>query len=176
MSPLSDAEHPSGHRPDEDSVRRAFDRALQHVQLAAAEGVAGARALLDMASLGVLGEPARSHRNLSELARALDQIEAALSGDAPSFREAALSMLSSAVDREIERWELRSRRDPEARTVLRAFLGMREVLWEVGVRKPESQAREAQRRARGDGRRAASDPSQSRPQRPARVQRIKIQG
>ena len=41
---------------------------------------------------------------------------------------------TTALDAEIARWETRSRRDPEARTVLRVFLGLREVLWELGVR------------------------------------------
>ena len=35
---------------------------------------------------------------------------------------------------EIERWEARSARDPDARAVLRAFLGLRELLWELGLR------------------------------------------
>ncbi len=177
MSPPSNPHRPFRNGRTEDSIRQAFDRALQHAQLAMAEGVAGARALLDVASIGVLGEPAQSHRNLAELARTLDQIEAALSSEAPSFRNAALSTLLGAVDREVTRWEVRSQRDPEARAVLRAFLGMREVLWELGVRKPEPQERDSsRRRPRSDGRSTSHNPADRAQRRSSRVQRIKIQG
>jgi hypothetical protein len=42
--------------------------------------------------------------------------------------------VAAALDAEIARWEASSRDDPEARAVLRAFLGVREILWEVGLR------------------------------------------
>jgi len=42
--------------------------------------------------------------------------------------------LAGALDAEIARWEARAAQDPDARAVLRAFLGVRELLWELGVR------------------------------------------
>ena len=56
---------------------------------------------------------------------------------------AVLRALADGLDSEIERWEARSREDAEARSVLRAFLAVREVLWELGTRfDPAEEARE----------------------------------
>jgi hypothetical protein len=169
------------------SVRRALEKAVNHAQLALSEGVASARALLDAASIGVSGGPASDHPRLAELARTLDRIAAGLSGEAPSLRAAALTALLAAIDGEVVRWEIRSRRDEDARAVLRAFLGLRELLWEMGVRQsePESKSKfasEPAKRAQPGGRKRASrdraEPKRPSPGRPgtARVQRIKIQG
>jgi len=71
-----------------------------------------------------------------------------------------------ALDAEIARWEKRAAADGDARAVLRAFLGLRELLWEVGVRpRPEPAAPPAAR-----GRKAGPD----RPQ--GRVQRVHVEG
>ncbi len=158
-------------------MRESLESALDHAQRAAAEGVAGARDLLDVASIGVLGAPAHTHRSLGELAKLLEQLERTLNGEAPSFRNAAINTVLAAVDREVERWELRSKDDPDARAVLRVFLGMREVLWELGVR-PETRTRN---RSASHGRneagtnRAKSESARTRSTRRARVQRIPIQ-
>jgi hypothetical protein len=169
------------------SVRRALERAVQHAQLALSEGVASARALLDAASIGVSGAPAQDHPRLSELAWTLDRIAAGLSGEAPSLRAAALSTLLAAIDREVERWEIRSRSDQDARAVLRAFLGLREILWEMGVRRSEAESKsgfasDSTGRSESTGhQRASSDRSQPKGRGPAgtpaaRVQRIEIRG
>ncbi len=47
------------------------------------------------------------------------------------------------LDDEIGRWETRGRDDPEARAVLRAFLGVREILWEFGLRPSRAERRES---------------------------------
>jgi hypothetical protein len=166
-----------------ESVRRALERAVHHAQLALSEGVASARALLDAASIGVSGGPARDHPRLSELAWTLDRVAAALSGEAPSLRAAALSALLAAIDGEVMRWEIRSRSDEDARAVLRAFLGLREVLWEMGVRPSEAEpeAKSAKRHEHRGQKRANAERSSPSPRgasRPGatRVQRIKIQG
>jgi hypothetical protein len=74
-------------------------------------------------------------------------------GDGP---EPLLASIAEALDIEIARWEKRARDDLDARAVLRAFLGLREILWEVGVRPRPKRAR----------------------QRPAgrRIQRVPVQG
>jgi len=173
--PKPDASH-SGCRSDR-TIRQALDRALHHLQQIAVEGVACTRALLDAASIAILGEPAKQHPDLADLAATLDQIEAALAGEAPSFRKAALSKLLSAVDREIARWEDRSRRDPDARAVLRVFLGMREVLWELHARQPGSASAEPAQQSSRDAARTTSSPAEDpNAKRKTRVQRIEIQG
>ncbi|MFT5444427.1 MAG: hypothetical protein ACI8W3_003482 [Myxococcota bacterium] len=120
------------------TARAAFERASHHTQLALSEALAGARALLDAASIGVSGEPATAHASLAEFVRALDTVGDILSGKSPSLRAAALDAVLRAVDSEITRWEERSRSDEDARAVLRAFLGFREFLWEMGVRREPS--------------------------------------
>lgn len=166
----------------DESVRRALERAVHHAQLALSESVASARALLDAASIGVSGGPAHDHPRLAEIDWALDRIAAALSGEAPSLRAAALSTLLAAIDGEVLRWEIRSRSDEDARAVLRAFLGLREILWEMGVRRSEAEPESARRDVNHRQKRASTERSQPNspgttggPER-ARVQRIKIRG
>ena len=74
------------------------------------------------------------------------------------------------LEAEIERWEARAGDDPEARAVLRAFLGLRELLWEFGIRpsgsRTGSETGNSFRSRRGTARRS----------RPRRVQRVEIEG
>src|SRR5690606_8646751 len=111
----------------------ALQRALRHARSAAAEAARAARALLDAASLGVTGLAAERHEALRP---ALRWLETLADGDDARDGRRWLAALAAALDAEIERWEARSRTDPEARGVLRAFLGLRELLWELGVRTP----------------------------------------
>jgi hypothetical protein len=104
-------------------------RALDHARAAAGEAALAARALLDAASLGATGMPAAGHEPLRSLLRRLEELAASAGGG-----RRWLAALGAALDGEIARWESRSRTDPEARGVLRAFLGLRELLWELGLR------------------------------------------
>ncbi len=173
----------NGRDQPSDSIREAVERAAQHAQLAVSQGVASARALLDAASITVSGKPADTNSALSEFARTLDQASDLLSKEAPALRKAALTALLGAIDAEIVRWESRSQSDGDARAVLRAFLGLREFLWELGVR-PTTEETEVQfvttdepRRAdRTDSRRTNQRTSNLKTPRTARVQRVKVQG
>lgn len=167
----------------DESVRQAVERAAHHARLALLESVASSRALLDAASIAVSGESAQTHPRLSEFAQALDQVSDALSGDSSSLGSAALVTLQKAIDSEISRWETRSQTDTDARAVLRAFLALREFLWELGVRPKTAERdravdkRERQRAADRDVSCAEEPnfPSEVRRGTP-RVQRIKIEG
>lgn len=117
-----------------DALSQALGRAQLHTQRALSEGVAAARALLDVASLGVSGEPADSHRPLAEIAQMLDQLADTLAGDPDMTGRGPLSAVLESLEIQITRWESRSRDDPDARAVLRLLLGMREVFWELGLR------------------------------------------
>jgi len=91
-----------------------------------------ARALLDAAALASTGGEATAHPGLTRAAGLLDALAARLEGGAgPGGLSGALA---EALDVEIRRWETRARSDPDARAVYRAFLGVRELLWELGVR------------------------------------------
>jgi len=114
--------------PPPEDVAEALARARKHARAAAAETAASVHALLDALSLAAEGTPANLGW-LNRLAAPLDQVERWL-GDGRGG-EPVLDALRQALDGEIQRWEERSKQDPEARTVLRAFLAVREVLWEL---------------------------------------------
>jgi hypothetical protein len=147
------------------TVEEALARAREHGRLAAAETLTAIQALLDAAALAGSGRPSRAHRQLAPLARVLEGLASDLGrrgGDGP---EPLLASIAEALDVEIARWEKRARDDLDARPVLRAFLGLREILWELGVRpgRSASAPRPGPQRAR---------------QRPAgpRIQRVPVQG
>jgi len=161
------------------SAEEALARARRHAGAAAAEALRAGRCLLDAASLATAGVPSSSHRSLVRIAGALDELAATLDrepreGVPAAWGEAVLD----ALDQEIRRWETRSRDDAEARAVLRAFLGLREILWEVGLRPAPDPGGGAPRGGEdGGGERAGRpDPDDARePTRP-RVQRVRVQG
>ena len=124
----------SGRR---ESLEDALSRARGHAQTAVAEALASILALLDAASLASSGELAKANAILAPATRALEALRNHLGGE---DRESVhlLESIAEALDAEIARWEDRARDDSDARSVLRAFLGSRELLWEFGVRAGET--------------------------------------
>lgn len=157
------------HPPE--SVEEALRRAAVHARNSLAEAVAACRALLDAISLVATQHTAESSSGLASLASVLEQLESQLasSGEAQSTkstREPLALALTQALDAEIARWERRAERDAEARGVLRAFLGLREILWEMGVRSERPQSTEE-----------APEPQvPTQPRKPGRVQRVHVHG
>jgi septal ring factor EnvC (AmiA/AmiB activator) len=134
--------------------------------MALAESVAMLHALLDAASLASSGESSEAHRLLGPLARLLEGLAADLQTGARD--SSLLESVAEALDVEIARWEKRAADDAEARAVLRAFLGVRELLWEFGVRRRGHAGGGAPgpaRTRRGPTRRGGS-----------RVQRVPVEG
>jgi hypothetical protein len=153
------------------TAEEALARAAAHGRRAAAEALLAARALLDALSLSLHGTAAEERRVLGLAARSLDGVAAALhGGSAPS---ALLEAVAEALDTEIARWEARARHDADARAVLRAWLGLREILWELGVRPARGDARQAPEAPRGTGPRA---PGRRGPGPGRRVQRVPVEG
>jgi hypothetical protein len=148
------------------TAQEALARAARHARSALAEALRAADALLDAASLAAHGEPARTRRLMGPLARSLEGLAADLDGAAGA--RPLLAAFAEALDAEIARWELRAREDADARAVLRAFLGLRELLWEFGVRRPEGPER-------GGAGAARPGPGPARRARP-RVQRVRVEG
>jgi hypothetical protein len=160
---LSDEGKRSGNPDSGESAREALARARDHARNAAAETIAALRALLDAAALGVTQESAEHHRALATLALALDELRDRLSSDNTDVS----SLILDALNSEIRRWEERSQEDPDARAVLRAFLGMREILWEFGVR---TEANSASAPSAG-----ATTRHEPKPARRKRVQRVEVE-
>ena len=154
--------HDAGGGDDRpESAQEAVALALSHARVATREALAAMQALLDAASLAATGADSEANRLLAPIAKLLEQ----LTGDLDASGRDATSVLdavSEALDAEIARWQTRARDDVEARSVLRAFLGLREVLWEFGVGR-DSTSTSPKRKA---GRR----------RRPPRVQRIPVDG
>ncbi len=168
--PLGDATPPN-------SVRDALDRAARHGKAAAAETLAALRALLDAAALARTGRASDTDALLGPLASWLEDLGAKLATDAGRGSPEVLAALADALDHEISRWEQRARSDSEARAVLRAFLGVRELLWEFGVRRADTDDE------------SESDPHDASPEQPSpddrparrkrkrrRVQRVRVEG
>jgi len=149
-------------------------RARKHARAAIAEALAAAGALLDATSLALNGDTAANSAVLSPIARLLQGLRAELEGNAtPREIAALLRSIADALDAEIARWQARAETDAEARAVLRAFLGLRELLWEFGIRR-ESEASEREeatpRSARKTGRSTRTRRKQQR------VQRVTVEG
>jgi hypothetical protein len=125
---------------DSDSLEDALARARGHAQAAVAEALAAISALLDAASLASSGELARSNGILAPATRILEGLRSQLGGGQDHESLHLIQSIAEALDAEIARWEDRARDDADARAVLRAFLGLRELLWEFGVRTGEKSA------------------------------------
>ncbi len=150
-----------------ESALEALERARQHGRTAAAEALCALRALLDAASLATTGAPAEAHRGLSVVARTLEDVAGAFGeGEGASLLRAVVD----ALDAEIGRWEERAVQDPDARAVLRAYLGLRELLWELGVRRPASSGASEKPRA------ARTAPRAESLRRRAAIQRVPLEG
>jgi hypothetical protein len=141
---MTDRDDERGTRvaPPPRSVDEALTRARQHGFAALAECVQALRALVDAASLAATGAPSDAHASLSGASAWLDEIAEQMQADAGRHGAPWLDAVARVLDAEIERWETRGRDDPEARAVLRAFLGVREILWEFGLRPSRAERRE----------------------------------
>ena len=163
-----------GPEPPPETLGEALARARQHGRAATAEALAMVRALIDAASLAASGQPSEASRLLGPLAKLLEAVGDDLGHDAGDRSSQILDSIAGAIDDEISHWEERAGDDTEARTVLRAFLGLREILWEFGFRRsggaegadsdepprpPSSQSRRTAAKSRG-----------------ARIQRVPVQG
>jgi hypothetical protein len=157
-----------------ESAAEAVARARRHAHAAIAEALAAARALLDASSLALSGEASASNALLGPIARILEELRAKFDASATTGEAAALlRSIAEALDAEIARWETRAETDPEARAVLRAFLGLRELLWEFGVRRESDASGSGEtstRAARKKGR------STSTRRKQPRVQRVTVEG
>jgi hypothetical protein len=147
------------------AVAEALARARRHAKSAVAESLEAVRALLDAASLAVSGTAADANPLFEPVERWIARASHGWAADG-GLSAGLASEIAAALDAEIARWEERAKRDDDARPVLRAFLGLREVLWELGVRAPR-------REGGADPRASERTPPRSAPG-PRRVQRVAV--
>jgi hypothetical protein len=167
-------------QPQPRSVEEALERARRHSLAALAEAIAAARSLVDAASLAATGAPSGAHSWLATATAWLDATAEQARAGAGRPLGPWLDSVSDALDDEIERWEDKSRHDPEARAVLRAFLGVREILWEFGLRTGD-EAGDSASEAPHAPRDAAPPAARTRPTRaarrgPRRLERVPVEG
>jgi hypothetical protein len=163
-----------GEAEPSESATEALARAGAHTHAAIAEALAAVCALLDASSLAVNGEASASNALLGPIARILEGLRAEFDENAKTGEAAALlRSIAEALDAEIARWETRAETDSEARAVLRAFLGLRELLWEFGIRR-KSDASEGEEASTRAARKKGRSTSARRKQ--PRVQRVTIEG
>lgn len=128
-----------------ESVDEALRRSLGHARNALAEALLAAHALLDAVSIAVTGraasatavgeaDEANPASALASLADRIEDMARAVRGGDVELPDAWVRAVVEALDAEIARWEKKSQDDRDARAVLRAFLGLREMLWEFGLR------------------------------------------
>jgi hypothetical protein len=165
--PLADRAEPRIERTPPASVEQALERARRHGRAAIVEALEAARALLDALALGLTGEPADARRGLGALTQLLEGLAERFDQGASEAAAPIVQALAEALDAEISRWEKRAHEDTEARAVLRAFLGLRELLWEIGVR-PSPGA--------SDARPTRDKPGPKRAGRRSRLQRVRVEG
>jgi len=160
-------------RPSQD-VGEALERARRHGRAAAAESLAMLHALLEAASLATTGRPSEASLLLGPLAKLFEGLGDDLANGLGDQTSRTLATIATAIDDEISLWEKRARDDTEARTVLRAFLGLREVLWDFGVRHGGSASTPRPQWSGSDTNapRQRKTPTQRGP----RVQRVPVQG
>jgi hypothetical protein len=160
----------NGTRIPPATAREALSRAQEHARRAAAETLETVHLLIDAAMLASTGDAAIDS-TLAPAARLLEGLVSDLEPNG-SGADGLLTSVAEALDAEIDRWEKRSQEDPEARAVLRAFLGVRELLWEMGVRTRKERGEPSP----GPTQSYAPSRDASQPARPARVQRIRVEG
>ncbi|MAG32991.1 MAG: hypothetical protein CL908_19105 [Deltaproteobacteria bacterium] len=154
------------------SSDEALTRARHHLRQATLEGLEAARALLEAALQSTSLRGVIDDSLAATLAHSLEDMIAALRASSAFIVPQDLAApLLRALDAEIAKWEQRSKTDTEARPVLRTFLGLRELLWEFGLR------REDEPKAPGsEDPKAPSEPPGRRRQAEApRVQRFPIE-
>jgi hypothetical protein len=165
-----------GEAAPPENATEAIAQARRHTVSAIAETLAAIRALLDASSLALTGEASANNAVLGPLARILEGLRAEFDGGAATGEAAALlRSIAEALDAEIARWQARAESDPEARAVLRAFLGLRELLWEFGIRRePDPDPAESEKGPPHGARKAGRSKSGRRKK--PRVQRVTVEG
>jgi hypothetical protein len=159
-----DVARPESADASERALEEALARARRHAKSAIAEVLETFRALLDAASLASSGAPADAHPLFESIDRWIAGASRSWAAEGGHSGGIAAE-IAEALEQEIARWEQRAKSDDDARPVLRAFLGLREVLWELGVRAAGESA----------GARDADTARASAP-RSRRIQRVAVQG
>lgn len=142
---------------DDKGPGEALGRAAAHARRALSEALAALAALIEAGGRAALGPEAEKQEWLQPVLASLEGLRSSLEDADDRDARDLLASVHAAVDEQIRHWEGQSDQDPSARSVLRAFLALRELLWEFGARGPD----EADSPAPGEGRRFTRVPVDS---------------
>ncbi len=156
--------------PRRPSSEEALQRARTHGRRAVSEALLATQALLDAGSISLSGNASEHNRYLSLLSKALEDVSQNLASESGQTSNPLFSAIVDALDSEIARWQTQADADPEARAVLRAFLGLREILWEVGIRRPPDSPQET------SPKRPKREPHSRTRRPPPRIQKVPVEG
>ncbi|MCH2171662.1 hypothetical protein MK489_12840 [Myxococcota bacterium] len=117
-----------------ESLEETLDRAALHARAAGSEALTALQYLVEAAALASEEAPPAAKGPLTLLARAGEELSELLARPWDLRGSRLGTDLARALDEQIKRWENRAHTDPNARTVLRVFLAVRESLWEMGIR------------------------------------------
>ncbi|MDG2334168.1 MAG: hypothetical protein P8Q97_08090 [Myxococcota bacterium] len=139
-------------RTPPDTLEEALGQSLEHARASASEALMAARLLLDALSILLANEPVVRHAEhnspIGYLASSIERWASSLRPPENRPNSPDFPAVLGAVEQEIERWAGRAQDDADARTVLHAFLGMREILWELDAAPAKRTVRNPARSAR----------------------------
>ena len=136
MCGLEDVLAPSvktSNRTRPQSVEEALAQSRQHARLALSEVLRSISCLIDAAALALgAGQNPILDSGWTSLVSAIDEVARKLAGVQENEPQAeGVPEILAALEQEISRWEDRAAHDEHAQAVLIAFVGLREMVWQM---------------------------------------------
>lgn len=153
----------------------ALAKAMQHARSAVSEILQAIGHLIDATALASTNPGSSTREWLDMAQRALGSLGNALDERPKSNDAHAVDAVLDALDQEIQRWQTQAESSPEARAVLRAYLGLREILWEFGFRRSAPKAQTQQSTQKRDNSTKVGTDHQRKTQTATRPKRGRVQ-
>ena len=164
----------TSNRTRPQSVEEALAQSRQHARLALSEVLRSISCLIDAAALALgAGQNPILDSGWTSLVNAIDEVARKLAGvQVNEPRAEGVSEILAALEQEILRWEDRATHDAHAQAVLIAFVGLREMVWEMRqVHRSKRLETEAIQTPAGNRSHKAVETSRSKPPSPIRSTR-----
>lgn len=153
----------------------ALAKAMQHARSAISETLQALGHLIDATALASTDQNSNAREWLDMAQRALGSLGSALDERPKSSDAHAVDAVLDALDQEIQRWQTQAESSPEARAVLRAYLGLREILWEFGFRRSPKKTQTKQSTQKRGNTSKENTNNQHKAKNPTRPKRGRVQ-